>query len=57
MLSLYRDTSYSNKNRLRECGAAAAFSKAIHRCAQGPGADPLVIGGLILSLGVDRIMH
>lgn len=50
-LHIWKDASYNNKNRLRDAGAVAAFVRAIHRWAVAPDADPLIIGGLILSLG------
>lgn len=51
-LHIWKDSTYSNKNRLRECGAVGAFSRAIqHNTADLAAADPLIVGGLILSLG------
>lgn len=38
---------------MRECGAVQAFSRAIqHNAADPSAADPLIVGGLFLSLGV-----
>lgn len=50
-MHIWKDTSYNNKNRLRDSGAVAAFVRAIHRWTVASDADPLIIGGLILSLG------
>lgn len=50
-LHIWKDTTYSNKNGLRENGAVMVLSKAIHaNVAQQ--ADPLILGGLILSLAL-----
>jgi len=51
LLSHNRDNTYSNKNRLRESGAIASFSKAL-TWNISHGADPVMLGSLILSLAL-----
>lgn len=46
-----RDNTYSNKNRLRESGAIASFCKALTSNIS-QGADPVMLGSLILSLAL-----